>query len=838
MKKILLLSIFIFGLINIYSQTQITLTFTAKDSITQNPVSLDSVYVKNLDENCDTLLYGPNPVLSLLAGWPAGVGENGANSSEAFFLKQNWPNPFQGHTHLSIYRGYKGSLNLAIYDLAGVKLAEYHNGFEKGSHSFVISSSVNGVLILVASDDKNWRSMKIISKGQRNENSFIQYLELSHNPEKSCPVTPDNSGFIFYLGNQMMYTGYASEYHENTKFDAPTASTSYIFTLTSLNTDVIPTVTTTVVTNITQTMATSGGNVTSDGGATVTGRGVCWNTSSNPTTANSHTTDGNGTGTFVSNLTGLTANTLYYVRSYATNSVGTAYGNELTFTTLPNLTLPTVTTTPVTNIAQTTATSGGNVTSDGGTTVTVRGVCWNTSPGPTTANSYTTDGSGTGTFVSNLTGLTPNTLYYVRAYATNSIGTSYGNEVTFTTLTLTPPAVTTAAVTNITQTTATSGGTVISDGGASVTARGVCWNISSNPTTANSHTTDGSGTGSFVSNLTGLTPNTLYYVRSYATNSVGTSYGNELTFTTLSLTVPTVTTAVVTNITQTTATSGGTVTSDGGASVTARGVCWNTSPGPTTANTHTTDGSGTGAFVSNLTGLTMNTMYYVRSYATNNVGTAYGNEVSFTTLGTWICGSPITINHLVSGGVAPVNKTVTYGTVTNIPGETSKCWITSNLGADHQATAVNDTTEASAGWHWQFNRMQGYKVTNQGTRTPNTTWITPINENLDWQAANDPCALEMGNGWRLPTYNEWLNVNTTGNWTDWNGPWNSNLKLHAAGDLYGVDGSWINQGIQGRYWSSMQNTTVWGWCLYFATSTTGLYGAAKQFGFSVRCIKN
>ncbi len=104
-------------------------------------------------------------------------------------------------------------------------------------------------------------------------------------------------------------------------------------------------------------------------------------------------------------------------------------------------TTPTVTTASVISITQTTATSGGNVTSDGGTTVTARGVCWNTSPNPTTANSKTTDGSGTGAFVSSLTGLTPGTPYYVRAYATNSVGTAYGNEVSFTTLSGTLPAV-------------------------------------------------------------------------------------------------------------------------------------------------------------------------------------------------------------------------------------------------------------------------------------------------------------------------------------------------------------------------------------------------------------
>jgi hypothetical protein len=434
MKKIYLLSILIFGLFNVYSQTQITLTFLGKDSISQNPVSLDSVYVKNLTENCDTLLYGPAPVLSLLASWPVGIDETAANSLEAFILKQNYPNPFQRSTNVSIYREYQGPLNLMLFDGLGIKLAEYHNEFEKGSYSFVISSSGNKILILIVSDDKNHRSIKIVSTGQGNESNTIRYLGLAHPFEKSLSFNPENPGFIFYLGNQMMYTAYTSGYHDNTIFDNPTSSTTYTFNMILLSNPVIPTVTTAAVTNITQTTATSGGTVTSDGGATVTARGVCWSTSSNPTTADSHTSDGSGTGTFISNLNGLTANTLYYVRAYATNSVGTAYGNEVTFSTLPNPVLPTVTTTAVTNIAQTTATSGGDVTSDGGTTVTARGVCWDTSSNPTTANSHTTDGSGTGTFVSNLTGLTPNTLYYVRAYATNSLGTAYGNEVSFTTL--------------------------------------------------------------------------------------------------------------------------------------------------------------------------------------------------------------------------------------------------------------------------------------------------------------------------------------------------------------------------------------------------------------------
>ena len=95
----------------------------------------------------------------------------------------------------------------------------------------------------------------------------------------------------------------------------------------------VPIFSTSSITDITTTTATSGGNVTSDGGASVIARGVCWGTSTNPTISDSHTTDGNGTGVFVSSLTGLTANTPYYVRAYATNSVGTAYGNQLNFRT-------------------------------------------------------------------------------------------------------------------------------------------------------------------------------------------------------------------------------------------------------------------------------------------------------------------------------------------------------------------------------------------------------------------------------------------------------------------------------------------------------------------------
>jgi uncharacterized protein (TIGR02145 family) len=290
-----------------------------------------------------------------------------------------------------------------------------------------------------------------------------------------------------------------------------------------------PTVTTSAITGITQTTATCGGNVVSDGGSPVTARGVCWNTALDPTIANSLTTDGTGTGGFTSNMTGLTANTTYYMRAYATSANGTGYGAEMSFTTLGPI--PIVSTSGITAITQTTATGGGNVTSDGGSTVIARGVCWNTVTDPTTANSKTVDGTGTGNFTSKITGLTMTTTYYVRAYAITANGTGYGSDVTFTTLGP-PPVVTTSAITGITQTTATGGGNVTSDGGSPVTARGVCWSTTIDPTLANSYTTDGIGTGSFTSNITGLTAGTTYYVRAYATSANGTGYGADMIFTT------------------------------------------------------------------------------------------------------------------------------------------------------------------------------------------------------------------------------------------------------------------------------------------------------------------
>ena len=236
------------------------------------------------------------------------------------------------------------------------------------------------------------------------------------------------------------------------------------------------------------------------------------------------------------------------------------------------------------------------------------------------------------------------------------------------------------------------------------------------------------------------------------------------------------------------------------------------------------------------TGLSCNTVYTRYIFAYNSCGGSIGTTLMQTT-NVCDCGSSITISH-VAGVVSPVSKTVTYGIVTNVPGENSKCWITSNLGADHQATAVNDGTEPSAGWYWQFNLKQGYKHTGTA-RTPATTWIISISENSDWVAAKDPCTIELGNGWRIPTSTEWLNVNASGNWINWNDNWNSPLKMHAAGNLDPGNGSLHSRGSYGDYWGGTQSDPQTGWYQSFNSVFSNTSGnCTKAYGFSIRCLRD
>lgn len=190
--------------------------------------------------------------------------------------------------------------------------------------------------------------------------------------------------------------------------------------------------------------------------------------------------------------------------------------------------------------------------------------------------------------------------------------------------------ITTTEVTDITENSAKTGGNITHDGGSAITSRGVCYGTEANPTINGTHTKDGNGTGEYVSTLTDLVPGTTYYVRAYATNVKGITYGNEVVFS-VGAVLPQVTTSSVKDVTNTSAVVSGNVGYDGGSAITEYGICYATDENPTVADSKvaaTADANGN--YSVTLENLVSGTTYYACAYATNGVGTAYGSQVSFT----------------------------------------------------------------------------------------------------------------------------------------------------------------------------------------------------------------
>jgi uncharacterized protein (TIGR02145 family) len=618
--------------------------------------------------------------------------------------------------------------------------------------------------------------------------------------------------------------------------------------------------------------------------------------------------------------------------------VGTSYGADSVFTTNA-ATIPTLTTTAASAITGTTATSGGNITSDNGATITARGICWSTTANPTIAlTTKTNNGTGTGAFTSNITGLAGSTIYYVRAYATNSAGTAYGAQQTFTTASAVAnlPRVTIGTqvwtnknldvatyrngdpipqVTDPTQWAALNTGAwcwynndsvafaatygrlynwyavndarglapqgyhiptdaewnklvKYLDGGADTTCfscnqsttEGAAmknttgWNFGGNGTNSSGFAGLPGGNRSIdgISGLIGIYGNWWSSKESNTTSAWnrGLSYDNStilkgswskslgfsvrcLRDTTINPTIPTLSTSTPTNITTTTATSGGNITSDGGATITARGICWSNTANPTIAlTTKTVDGTGTGAFTSSITGLTAGTTYYVRAYATNSAGTSYGAQQTFTT---------------ASVAVLP---SVTIGT---------QVWTTQNLSVARyrngdiipQVTDPNQWAALTTGaWCWYNNDSATYAAT--------------YGRLYNWYAVNDARGLAPV-GWHVPSDGEWNKLvkyldagadttctnciqssvggamkSTTGWYAPNTGANNSSGFAGLPGGLRVYDGTFGVIGLYGHWWSSKEDNAASAKMrsLYYLDSNVNSFYYTKRHGFSVRCVRD
>lgn len=269
----------------------------------------------------------------------------------------------------------------------------------------------------------------------------------------------------------------------------------------------------------------------------------------------------------------------------------------------------------------------GFIVSDGYSPIIERGFVYDTIKYPTINHNRVVSNDVLYEFHAGISPL-PNKKYYVRAYAINEIGINYSDPVAFNSHSNLPDVVL-SEVSNITATSVTCDGEVTSDGGRKVLSYGLCWSMSPQPTMKNSHAEAGYGVESFSFEITNLLPSHTYYVRAYAQNDNGVSYSNQMVVTTENG-LPEVTTAAIRSDLASLAVAGGEVILDGGFPVIRRGICFGTSPMPTISNNHTVDGSGLGSFVSQMTNLTPGVTYYYRAYATNGVGTVYGDQRSFT----------------------------------------------------------------------------------------------------------------------------------------------------------------------------------------------------------------
>jgi len=402
-----------------------------------------------------------------------------------------------------------------------------------------------------------------------------------------------------------------------------------------------------------------------------------------------------------------------------------------------------------------------------------------------------------------------------------------------------PAVITEITVSEITATTAKSGGTVTDDRGLEIIERGVCWSTTINPIVSNNKTEDGAGIGSYVSLITNLSPGTKYYVRAYAKNEIGITYGNNESFTT-EIVLPTVSTNSVSAVGLTMATAIGNVLNDGGGVVTDRGVCWGVDDNPTIENNKKGSGNGNGIFTSKITNLISNSTYYLRAYATNSAGTAYGNSIKFSTL--------------LSGTVTDIDgnvyKTVTYGNQT---------WMVENLRTTRYSNGVliNTSNPLSEGqWAYQniesnaltYGRLYNYmsirnnnKLAPDGWRIPSKTdWETLINY-LKRNGFSSSTRLDFLISKSLATNTYWDTSTVGGSVGSVQSDNNASGFSAVPGGWRLNSGSYIGLGVFGWWWTTTDYSVTDDY--FFEMRYDGTYpkfiNITRTNGFfSVRCVKD
>lgn len=395
------------------------------------------------------------------------------------------------------------------------------------------------------------------------------------------------------------------------------------------------------------------------------------------------------------------------------------------------------------------------------------------------------------------------------------------------------PVLTTDEAIEITTISATVGGNVTEDGGAEVTVRGVCWGTAAMPTLEDNFKASGTGPGEFSCIIDGLDPNTEYYARAYAENSVGVAYGNEVIFTT-GIASPSVATGQVTGVTDHSAICNGTVTYNGGATNTEKGICWSPSPDPDLDDSHVSVTTGSDTYSGTLTGLTSGTRYYARAYVKNEGGTAYGEQVVFVTKVADIEGNLYGAVYIGDQVWMTENlKTTRFNDSSVIPVvaddstwvhlETpAYCWLRNEIqykdiyGALYNWFTVETGKLCPSGWHVPSD--DEYKILEQ------TLGMAADQLNLDeWRGTDQGAKMKSSTGWDEGE----------------NGINSSGFSALPGGYRWAKNGAFNGIGMLSYWWSSELNDE-YGWYRRLDGSHSDVFrsGTSKTGGKYIRCIKN
>jgi uncharacterized protein (TIGR02145 family) len=821
--------------------TGITLAFTAEDD--QQHLWLDSIYIENLTRGTDTTIFYPDTVFNLYVH--LGTGEMPLPGHRGIYISHNYPNPFQGYTHFYVSVDKDQDVVISVNDLAGRNLAACSNSLKKGGHQFDLTPGRPGVFLIQLAGKDSQMTRRVICSGINEGGKAEITYRGSTGKDPQLRSTGTTAQFVSTIGDLYRFTGYAKTGAQITGSDMiediPFNTRTYVFDIS----EGIP--------------CREFPQLTYEGKIynTVQIGQQCW------------MRENLDVGAMI--WAGERQDDNSVIEKYCYNNDPLQcdlYGGLYQWPELMGYTIiqgqrgicPEGWHIPSINEWEVLAGFLGGYEESGEKLKEAGNEHWiynfistgNNSSGFTAlpggvVKSYNVfEGLGmfanfwSSTYFGEMKGLQIKLSFDDPGSLRTENWMDYGFSVRCLHNRSALPVIRPVQAYSIYDTSAYSGGDIISEGGAPVTARGVCWSLDYYPTIEDSHTVDGSGTGAYTSFMDSLTPGKKYYYAAYATNEFGTSYAIVQYFTTPVITLPDVYTDYIEDITTSTAVSGGTVFTNW--NLYAMGVCWNTEPNPTVNDFHTFDGSEPGVFTCEITGLDSNRVYYVRAYATNKAGTAYGGQRMM-----------ITRSGITTGTPCPDMPTVIYeGKTYHTVQIGDQCWFKENLDV---GTKVSGNV-----YHSDNGILEKYCFYNHDEYCTDYGGLYLWNEMMNYTTGEGARGI-CPEGWHIPSNAEWnqlvdylggndiaggtLKETSTAHWFWPNAGATDSVGFSARPGGYRLMnehpeiGWFFSAEYDAYYWTSTPG--YWGaqyWIMTNIYPSIGGNSDVLNVGYSVRCVRD